>query len=302
MPKILCPLLLVLAALLSAPASRAATAAAADPSAMQAGTPWPDACLTPVWSPDEDKIARWFASPRVRPGTAPDGSRAVEITAQGGQPNPIAQILAPAGGLKAEAARISVEMLLEPDYAFNPQGSAKFPLGLWGGEKGCLSGGCGASRQTGFSVRLTHRQGGDRAAPSLYSYHLNRAGDRSDQAYGKGLPLDGLSGAPVQVPTGRWVRFVLDVVLNHPDREDGWVRALMLVDGRPVAARQTGGLRFRDRADWRIRGPILTDMWGGDIKRPANFPPRTERAWYRGFRIAVPENRCAGTPGFLQKD
>jgi hypothetical protein len=246
-------------------------------------------CYKSIWKPTEQDVAKAFASEkRVHYANAPDGSPAVQFTAMAKQPNEIAQFMSPLPGFKVEAARATVDMYLEKGYEYNPRGGGKFALGLWGGEKGCLSGGCPPGRQTGFSVRLTHGMGSKQTYPAIYSYNLNRSDETDDSVYGqKGALLDA-SGERMRIPTGVWVTYVMDLVLNTPGRSDGWVQIDMSIDGKMVATRTMTDLVFRESPDWFIRGPILTEMWGGDINRSANFPPKTQRSWYRRFEVLVP--------------
>jgi hypothetical protein len=77
-------------------------------------------------------------------------------------------------------------------------------------------------------------------------------------------------------------------VLNTPAQADG--SESLYIDGRRVIHKD--GLVWRPSPDWHIRGPMLTDMWGGIVTQAKNMSPKDQKLWYSNYRIYIPEGPC----------
>ncbi|GAA5215517.1 polysaccharide lyase [Corallincola platygyrae] len=226
------------------------------------------------WLPDNNELKfLGAAEDAMSIGIADDGSEAIQRAVVKG-PNDIAQVKLHLFNKRLDAARITFEIFLPHEFGFSVAGH-KLPLGFWGGRSDsmCMAGGCPVSQQDGFSVRLTN----DAGAVNLYSYHLNRGTqvELSGSQYGK------VFHSGVNLPLGEWVSVSVVVKLNRPGYFNGEI--WLYLAGEEVL-HQTG-LLFRNTWDWWIRGPLLTDLWGGNIYLWGSQSPKDQKMWYRDYTI-----------------
>jgi hypothetical protein len=249
--------------------------------------------------PDDNWVLRWEMAPatfvanankpspgtvaRAKLGTAPDGTPAVEILARAGEPNDLVQYRWYPGGDKdrfgVERIRVSVEAWFEEGSEFG-KASGKFPLGVWIGEV------AGSSFPTGershLNVLVVRPTATATAGFSAITLNLTSPGFSQGKIFGPKLKNE--------LPLGRWIKMVLTVQLNTPGKTDGWY-SLELYDGRvKVDETRRTGVSFRNSPDVKIDGPFLVDMWGGPYDHPSQFPPKTQKSWWRDWRFEVPAN------------
>jgi hypothetical protein len=222
-------------------------------------------------------------------GTAPDGSPAIEVLARHDAPNfsqywpdDVPGLL----GRNATHARISVELYLQPGYQYRTTGSGKYGIGLWGGDsRTCTTGGCPQGSQTGWYIRLNWSHGDYSGIPMLAAKTFNQP------THSGATGALRLNGRLVQFPRGQWIKVFYEVQLNTPGIGDGWAEvAAFDASGRPIGSMKRTGLLFRYTDAWKIRGPLFTEMWGGPHESSSQWPPQTQKSWYRNYRIEVPAN------------
>ena len=229
-----------------------------------------------IWSPNEADII--FQGPGKSALTSVnDFSGFKVITRQLNKgPNNIAQYKTAMRGSYSHL-RVSFWLYFADDFEF-PQKSHKLPLGLWGGVKGavCLSGGCSHINQDGFSIRLVQEKG----VPGLYIYSLNRkvAVDAQGIQYGT------LIKAASTLTPGKWHHFSIEVVLNDIGLANG--SALLHWNGNKVVV--VNDIVFRKDENWKIRGPLLTDMLGGNIYDSKSMSVKDQMLAYRNYSIEIP--------------
>lgn len=191
-------------------------------------------------------------------------------------PNDIAQYLVNPQ-LDLQHANIAFDLKLESEFEF-PLRDHKLPLGLWGGTNtsSCFSGGCNPKLQDGFSVRLVESAG----APYLYAYSLSRPGaDGSAKSYGELIGCN----CDFTLPRGRWVSVEISIHLNSDTRAAD--RISLLVDHSVLINKHP--LKLRQDESWLIKGPMLTDMFGGSVFAYSNMSPKAQQVWYKNYRITA---------------
>ena len=163
---------------------------------------------------------------------------------------------------------IEFYIYFEPEYIFS-SGAHKLALGFWGGGRGkCLSGGCRLQNQDGFSVRLMERQG----YPVLYLYDFERS-VKIDPAkqYGRGI----ISKEPFR--TGVWEHVEIKANTTLTGRSE----VELYINGKKLVSVAT--LLFLEES-WCIQGPMLTDLWGGDVEDPLQWSKKNQYLMYKGYR------------------
>lgn len=177
--------------------------------------------------------------------------------------------------LNISEATISFNIKFEQEFIF-PQRDHKLPLGLWGGTAGsyCISGGCHPQHQDGFSVRLIESAG----KPFLYIYSLNREEQiNNEKIYGQ---LIG-SNHQYTMATGEWLKIELRVKLNGNNQEND--EAELMINSKQII--KTNNIKLRTNPNWLIRGPILTDMFGGTVTSLSNQSAKDQKIWYKNYVI-----------------
>lgn len=173
-----------------------------------------------------------------------------------------------------DEASLSFSVCFQSDFEF-PKKNHKLPLGLWGGEAkaDCLSGGCPIQMRNGFSVRLVEELG----SPSVYIYSLDNdlVGCKEGKRYGR------LYKSDAKISKGKWIEFKIRVRLNQIGSDDGVVELYM--NGANILL--VNGLEFRRHPTWVIRGPILTDLFGGDINSLNSISPKKQKVGYRSYLL-----------------
>ncbi|MDR5904225.1 polysaccharide lyase [Franzmannia qiaohouensis] len=139
--------------------------------------------------------------------------------------------------------------------------------GLYGGEG--PSGGEAADGDNGFSMRFMWREQGQ---GELYEYVVNQDEDHG-ASVGRGL---------WHFPTGHWISVEQEVVLNHPDRDDGVAR--VWIDGEPVLEQH--GIVYRTSQDVDIEGVMFSTFFGGHGEGWRT--PRDQHADFGDFRLYTP--------------
>ncbi len=225
-----------------------------------------------LWKPNSENLRfKGSSASSIIMALAPDDSPSLKRNVFKG-PNDIAQIKLTLFDRNITAARITFDIFLEDGFEFS-RGGHKLPLGLWGGslDSRCLAGGCPPTRQDGFSIRLIENQG----LLGLYIYNLNRSSGSDKKVYGS------THISSTYIESNRWHKIAIDVFLNSPNRNDG-MSYLWLNDKLVLIVRD---LIFRNADDWFIRGPLLTELWGGDIYLWGSQSPKDQSIWFKNYRI-----------------
>lgn len=177
--------------------------------------------------------------------------------------------------LNVIGATISFDIKFEEGFVF-PKRDHKLPLGIWGGVEGssCFAGGCHFYKQDGFSVRLIESAG----QPFVYVYSLSRPVKENSMAiYGELIGCQ----CNYSFPIGSWVNVELTVRLNPNINEMDEVE--LIVDSIPIV--QSRKVKLRNSEDWLLRGPMLTDLFGGSVKAVANQSVKSQQVWYKNYKI-----------------
>nr|WP_156889294.1 hypothetical protein [Halomonas sp. 1513] len=169
-----------------------------------------------------------------------------------------------AGLADADRACLRYQVRFAEDFDFVRGG--KLP-GLYGGDG--PSGGEAADGDNGFSMRFMWREQGQ---GELYEYVVNQDEDHG-ASVGRGL---------WHFPTDRWVTVEQEVVLNHPDRDDGVAR--VWIDGEPVLEQH--GIVYRTSERVGIEGVMFSSFFGGHGEGWRT--PRDQHADFGDFRLYVP--------------
>ncbi len=174
--------------------------------------------------------------------------------------------------VRGNTARLSVDLYIPSNY--NPDKDNRFAIGIRGGanvnQKFISGGGKNAGKsQDGWSVRINYNSS---LVPSIYSYHLNRAGNGN---YGTGIKLN------KSVPKGQWVTMVLDIGLNTIGKTNGFAKLSMHnSNGSVISSGTFSNLKFRNLASWDNFGIIMTDKNEHGAKSPASI-------LYRNYKLSV---------------
>lgn len=139
--------------------------------------------------------------------------------------------------------------------------------GLYGGDG--PSGGDRADGENGFSMRFMWREDGQ---GELYEYVVNQDEDYG-ASVGRGL---------WRFPTGRWVSIEQEVVLNHPERDDGIVR--VWIDGEPVLEQRN--IVYRTSDEVGVSGVMFSSFFGGHGEGWRT--PRDQYVDFSDFRLYLP--------------
>lgn len=227
-----------------------------------------------VWQPPSQDLANagWFSGnvyvggqDRVSYDPASD---AVSITQVKGVEKQLAEHRPLAPFVEGEAAQLSVDMYVSPDFI--PNKMSRLAIGLRGGAVARtrkISGGASADVQDGWSFRINHD---DKFRLYAYAYNLNRK-----TRFGGGPILK------TPFPKGQWMTIALNVKLNTPGLQDGSATLTLLDTERQVQDSLTmPDLVWRRSSDWDSFGVILTDL----IKLP---PSHDQSILYRNFRLQV---------------
>lgn len=174
------------------------------------------------------------------------------------------------------SSSVSFELRFEDGFIF-PLRDHKLPLGLWGGESSssCFSGGCNVDVQDGFSVRLVESNG----RPYLYIYSLNRDSkvQKNGKMYGQ------LIGGDIEYvfPKNKWVSVVITIKLASDISLLDTVE--LTIDG--VSMIKSNTVKLREDQEWLIKGPMLTDLYGGTVSAYSNKSRKAQRLWYKNYTI-----------------
>ena len=221
---------------------------------------------------------------RLRIGNAPDGKRAVQAVYTKGKSacgaNTALELFS-GGGIKR--AVFEVDVWLSSGFA-GPSGKL---LGVYGGgnafggvvgaldrpsdrENACRSG------EGGWSTRIVHSH---ELRVYGYSYHQNRNSKcQGDNKFGETFTQK------ASVPTGRWVTFRQEVVMNSNISSNGSVKILM--DGKLLISRS--GIMYQKQADnYGIKGWTISNMFGGSCDSKQFWAPVNCAVWYRDLRVST---------------
>ncbi|MBD3897699.1 hypothetical protein IEI94_17725 [Halomonas sp. ML-15] len=166
----------------------------------------------------------------------------------------------------AEADRACLRYQVRFADGFDFVRGGKLP-GIYGGEG--PSGGETADGENGFSMRFMWREEGQ---GELYEYVVNQDEDHG-ASVGRGL---------WHFPTGRWVTVEQEVVLNHPERDDGIAR--VWIDGEPVLEQR--GIVYRTSPQVGIEGMMFSSFFGGHGEGWRT--PHDQYADFSDFRLYIP--------------
>jgi hypothetical protein len=184
-----------------------------------------------------DPSGRFSKVLRVR---YPAGSASPRVSRKQKEPLGGAQFYADLGMPPKDSLRLSYYVRFSEDFDFVKGG--KLP-GLFGGKGN--SGGKIPDGTDGFSTRFMWRRNGD---GEVYAYLPTSSDDGS--SIGRGT---------WRFQPGTWHHLEQEVVLNHPDKQDGriqvWVDGVQVLDQR--------GLAFRATEDLKIEGIFFSTFFGG---------------------------------------
>ncbi len=144
----------------------------------------------------------------------------------------------------------------------------KLPLGLYGGEGTCVSGGCSVDNRDGFSVRLIEKSG----TLGLYIYDRIPGVSIRGRDYGRSL-YSSLTMQPK-------ISYHINVGVQQGGQGDF---AILEVDGEVV-------LRVPliiNGEGWCTKGVLMTFMWGGDVENHKNWSVKGQSFIVRGVAISA---------------
>lgn len=166
----------------------------------------------------------------------------------------------------SDRACLRYQVRFADDFDFVQGG--KLP-GLYGGD--APSGGTRADGHNGFSMRFMWREQGQ---GELYEYVVNQE-EEYGASVGRGL---------WHFPAGRWVTIEQEVILNHPQRDDGIAR--VWIDGVPILEQR--GIVYRTSNAVGIDGMMFSTFFGGHGEGWRT--PRDQYADFSDFRLYRPDS------------
>ena len=160
-------------------------------------------------------------------------------------------------GLNPKAVRISVDLYISEGFdtviggkLFGISGGKGAAGGKVAGKPGC------ANKTGGWSSRVNISKSN---RPNVYSYHQNR----KTACNAKGNKHGQIYGGKKAIPTGRWVTFEQQIVMNSPGKADGSVTLWM--DGQPMV-RETGLMYQKDSHAYPPNAFRISNMIGGNYR------------------------------------
>lgn len=213
---------------------------------------------------------------RCQLGPAPDGRPSIKNLAPKGEVQNWNFFTNVIGDRNPRAAMVQVDIWIPEGFVWGHD--QKLAVGLWAGERGCLSGGCSKSRQTGISLRSVHTPA---SGAKLYSYALNRTGNVIP---GREFGQAGKGTGPI--PKGHWETIGLEIGMNDIGKTNGYNR----IYRNGVLKDTQNNMILRDESHpYKLRGLFLNDMWGGTEEAPERHSPFDQAYWYSNHKVFVCE-------------
>ena len=145
-------------------------------------------------------------------------------------------------------------------YAF-ASNTEKLPLGVYGGEGQCVSGGCPVDQRDGYSVRLIE-QGGK---PGLYIYDDMPGLSASGKDYGRTVHADYILQPNID--------YKLEIGIQQ-----AW--ATLSINGTEILREV-----LHNDSRWCASGILMTFMWGGLVDDPINWSPQKQSFTVRQVKL-----------------
>jgi hypothetical protein len=167
--------------------------------------------------------------------------------------NPVMQYRSPRITSKCPSS-----MLLQAEFEFSEnyhfaKRIEKLPLGIYGGEGHCISGGCPLDLRDGYSIRLIEKGG----KPGLYIYDEMPGISGNDKDYGRVIYSEFTFRAKK--------RYEIIVGLDYKN-------AVLIVDGDKLIEESL----YLKKNEWCASGILMTFMWGGPADEQSHWAPKEQ--------------------------